>query len=59
MNLHVVITKARGPNAPAALQGMTEGWNQQIDKLGEWLQNRNRDITKAEGFSLQASQFEL
>lgn len=33
MNLHLVITKARGPKAPAALQGMTEGWNQQIDKL--------------------------
>jgi uncharacterized protein YndB with AHSA1/START domain len=37
MNLHIVITKARGPKAPAALQGMTEGWNQQIDKLGELL----------------------
>ena len=35
MNLHVVITKTRGPKAPAALQGMTEGWNQQIDKLSE------------------------
>ena len=35
MNLHVVITKARGPKAPAALQGMTEGWNQQIDKLSK------------------------
>jgi len=35
MNLHVVITKARGPKAPAALQGMTAGWNQQIDKLSE------------------------
>jgi uncharacterized protein YndB with AHSA1/START domain len=35
MNLHVVITKAEGPKAPAALQGMTEGWNQQIDKLSE------------------------
>jgi uncharacterized protein YndB with AHSA1/START domain len=35
MNLHVVITKVRGPKAPAALQGMTEGWNQQLDKLSE------------------------
>jgi len=46
MNLHVVITKARGPKAPAALQGMTEGWNQQIDKLSELVANRN--IAKAE-----------
>jgi uncharacterized protein YndB with AHSA1/START domain len=35
MNLHVVITKAQGPKASGALQGMTEGWNQQIDKLNE------------------------
>ncbi|MCL5412257.1 MAG: SRPBCC domain-containing protein [Candidatus Marsarchaeota archaeon] len=37
MNLHLVITKSEGPKAPAALQGMTYGWNQQIDKLGELL----------------------
>ena len=35
MNLHVVITKAQGPKASAALQGMTEGWNQQTDKLSK------------------------
>ena len=35
MNLHVVITKALGPKAPASLQGMTGGWNQQLDKLSE------------------------
>ena len=35
MNLYVMITKVRGPKAPAALQGMTEGWNQQLDKLSE------------------------
>ncbi|MDE1866028.1 MAG: SRPBCC domain-containing protein [Candidatus Micrarchaeota archaeon] len=37
MNLRVVVTKAGGPKAAAALQGMTQGWNQQIDKLGEEL----------------------
>lgn len=46
MNLHVLITKAQGPKASAALQGMTEGWNQQIDKLSELVANRN--IAKAE-----------
>lgn len=39
MNLHLVITKVEGPKAPAALQGMTQGWNQQVDKLGEMLEN--------------------
>lgn len=39
MNIHLTITKAKGPKAPAALQGMTMGWNQQIDKLGEILEN--------------------
>lgn len=38
MNLHLVITKIQGPKAPAALQGMEQGWNQQIDKLNEELQ---------------------
>lgn len=38
MNLHLVVTKVTGPKAPGALQGMTMGWNQQIDKLGEELQ---------------------
>ncbi len=38
MNLHLIITKAGGPKASAALQGMTQGWNQQIDKLAEELQ---------------------
>jgi len=37
MDLHLVVTKITGPKAPAALQGMTQGWNQQIDKLGEIL----------------------
>ncbi len=40
MNLHLVITKTEGPKAPAALQGMTQGWNQQMDKLGELLTHR-------------------
>lgn len=35
LNLHIVVIKASGPKAPDALQGMTMGWNQQIDKLGE------------------------
>lgn len=37
MSLHLVITKSGGPKAAAALQGMTMGWNQQMDKLGEEL----------------------
>lgn len=37
LNVHLVITKAEGPKAPAAMQGMTMGWNQQVDKLGEEL----------------------
>lgn len=37
MDLHLVITKAGGPKAASALQGMTQGWNQQIEKLGEEL----------------------
>lgn len=37
MDLHLVVTKAEGARAPGALQGMTQGWSQQIDKLGELL----------------------
>ena len=40
MNLHITITKAAGPKAPSALQGMTQGWNQTIDKLGEELERK-------------------
>ncbi|MDE1851627.1 MAG: SRPBCC domain-containing protein [Candidatus Micrarchaeota archaeon] len=38
MVLRIVVTKAEGPKAPGALQGMAMGWNQQVDKLGELLQ---------------------
>ena len=37
MNLHLIITKSGGPKAAAALQGMTQGWNQQIEKLAKEL----------------------
>jgi uncharacterized protein YndB with AHSA1/START domain len=37
MNLHLVVTKVVGPKAPAALQGMSYGWNQQTDKLAAML----------------------
>jgi len=37
MKLHIVVTMA-SPKAAMALQGMEMGWNQSIDKLGEFLQ---------------------
>lgn len=37
MNLHLVVTKVEGPKASDAMQGMTMGWNQQVDKLAEEL----------------------
>ncbi len=37
MHIHIKVTKAEGPKAPGALQGMTMGWNQQMDKLAEEL----------------------
>lgn len=37
MRLHIVVTKAAGPKAEFALQGMEMGWTQSIDKLGEEL----------------------
>lgn len=39
MQLHIVLTKIQGPKAPSAIQGMTMGWNQQLDKLSEELYN--------------------
>ena len=36
MNVHVVVTHAE-PEAAMALQGMEMGWNQQLDKLREFL----------------------
>lgn len=38
MGLHIVVTKAVGSKAPGALQGMAQGFNQQVDKLGELLE---------------------
>ena len=35
MKLHLIVTKAEGAKAASALQGMTMGFNQQIDKLGD------------------------
>ncbi len=40
MNLHIVVTKVGGPKAEAALQGMTQGWTQQVDKLGEFVSGK-------------------
>ena len=37
MNLHLVVTKVEGPKVSDAMQGMTMGWNQQVDKLAEEL----------------------
>ena len=37
MVAHIVVTKAT-PEAEMALKGMEMGWNQQMDKLGEFLQ---------------------
>ncbi len=39
MKLHIVVTRAE-QKAEMALQGMEMGWNQSIDKLVEFLQNR-------------------
>jgi uncharacterized protein YndB with AHSA1/START domain len=36
MIVHIVVTKAT-PEAEMPLQGMEMGWNQQLDKLGEFL----------------------
>lgn len=36
MNVHIVVTHAE-PEAEMALSGMEMGWNQQLDKLGEFL----------------------
>ena len=37
MIVHIVVTKAT-PQAAGPLSGMEMGWNQQLDKLGEFLQ---------------------
>lgn len=37
LNVHIVVTKTT-PEAAGPLQGMEMGWNQQLDKLGEFLQ---------------------
>ncbi len=37
MTVHIVVTKTT-PEAAGPLQGMEMGWNQQLDKLGEFLQ---------------------
>lgn len=39
MHLHIVLTKIEGSKATSAIQGMTMGWNQQMDKLSEELYN--------------------
>lgn len=39
INLYVEITKSKGPKATSAIEGMTMGWNQQVDKLAEELIN--------------------
>lgn len=36
MNVHIVVTKTT-PEAQGPLQGMEMGWNQQLDKLGDFL----------------------
>jgi uncharacterized protein YndB with AHSA1/START domain len=36
MTVHIVVTKVT-PEAAGPLQGMEMGWNQQLDKLGEFL----------------------
>jgi len=36
MTVHIVVTKIT-PEAEGALRGMEPGWNQQLDKLGEFL----------------------
>ena len=36
MNVHIVVTHAE-PEAAGPLSGMEVGWNQQLDKLGEFL----------------------
>ena len=36
MTVHIVVTKAM-PEAEGPLKGMEMGWNQQLDKLGEFL----------------------
>ncbi len=33
INLHPVVTKFEGPKSSSVLQGMTAGWNQQLDKM--------------------------
>lgn len=38
MTVHIVVTKAT-PEAAGPLKGMEMGWNQQLEKLGEFLQN--------------------
>lgn len=40
MTLHVVVTKA-GPGTEGPLSGMSMGWNQSIDKLGEELDKKS------------------
>lgn len=45
MTLHIVVKAIRGPKAAGALQGMTIGFNQQMDKLGEELYRINKTQT--------------
>jgi uncharacterized protein YndB with AHSA1/START domain len=33
LSVDLIVTKMEGPKAPSAIQGMTMGWNQQLDKL--------------------------
>jgi len=40
MTVHIVVTKAVMPQAGMALQGMEMGWNQQLDKLVEFVQKQ-------------------
>lgn len=39
MRVHVVVTKVL-PGSEFAIKGMEQGWNQQMDKLGEFLQKK-------------------
>ena len=41
LTLHIVVKAIKGPKAAGALRGMSMGFNQQMDKLGEELQKIN------------------
>jgi len=42
MKVHVVVTKVL-PGSEFAIAGMGQGWNQQFDRLVEFIKKRNRD----------------